>query len=192
MRESFARLQAAPEIRIGVSHIPHWLGARSAVVAGLVAYNVEKHWRKTLHPTLGRKLGFTAEFARAQDCATPEDLADLLLQSASTPPFTPVLRRHGRPVLDGGMVDNVPVHALTPAPLERSQKVLVLVTRPYPRPEYFTVQNGQQTLLYVQPSRRVEISSWDYTRPDLMRPAYEHGLADGARFLERLPHLIAS
>ncbi|MCQ4438538.1 hypothetical protein NO135_26375, partial [Clostridioides difficile] len=64
----FAKLAAAPEIRIGVSHVPRWLGARSAVAAGLVAYNLEKYVRKTLHPTLGRALGFRPEFVRAQAC----------------------------------------------------------------------------------------------------------------------------
>lgn len=107
--EPFAKLAAAPEIRIGVSHVPRWLGARSAVAAGLVAYNIEKYVRKTLHPTLGRTLGFRPEFVRAQACTQVEELADLILQSSCTPPFTPVLRRGGRPVLDGGMVDNVPV-----------------------------------------------------------------------------------
>jgi Patatin-like phospholipase len=99
--EQFATLAQAPEIRIGVSHLPRWLGARSAVAAGLIAYNIEKYVRKTLHPTLGQTLGFHPEFVRAQDCASVEDLADLILQSSSTPPFTPVLRRNGRPVLDG-------------------------------------------------------------------------------------------
>lgn len=187
--EHLARLHQGPEIRIGVSHIPRWLGARSAVVAGLVAYNIEKYGRKSLHPTLGRKLGFHPEFVRVQDCQTPEELADLLLQSASTPPFTPVLRRSGRPVLDGGMVDNVPVHALDTAPADRKQNVLVMVTRPYPRPQMFTVKQGLQTRLYVQPSRPVAISSWDYTRPELMRPAYEQGREDGERFLRDLPKL---
>ena len=110
--DQFSTLQTAPEIRIGVSHLPRWLGARSAVAAGLIAYNIEKYVRKTLHPTLGQTLGFHPEFVKAQECATVEDLADLILQSSSTPPFTPVLRRNGRPVLDGGMVDNVPVSAL--------------------------------------------------------------------------------
>ena len=75
-----ANLQTAPEIRIGVAHIPRWSGPRLAVMAGLVAYNIEKHWLKTLHPRLGRKLGFHPEFVRAQDCGSPEQLADLLLE----------------------------------------------------------------------------------------------------------------
>lgn len=180
--EPFAQLAAAPEIRIGVSHVPRWLGARSAVAAGLVAYNIEKYVRKTLHPTLGRTLGFRPEFVRAQACTRVDELADLILQSSCTPPFTPVLRRGGRPVLDGGMVDNVPVDALDPTPGD----VLVLVTRLYPRPQMFTVAHGEQRRLYVQPSSKVPISSWDYTSPSQMRHAYDLGRRDGEHFLTRV------
>lgn len=180
--EPFAQLAAAPEIRIGVSHVPRWLGARSAVAAGLIAYNIEKYVRKTLHPTLGRTLGFRPEFVRAQACTHVDELADLILQSSCTPPFTPVLRRGGRPVLDGGMVDNVPVDALDPSPGD----VLVLVTRLYPRPQMFTVAHGEQRRLYVQPSSKVPISSWDYTSPSQMRHAYDLGRRDGEHFLTRV------
>lgn len=183
--EPFAKLAQAPEIRVGVSRVPRWLGARASVVAGLVAYNIDKHIRKVLHPTLGRALGFRPEFVRVQDCAVVEELADLILQSSCTPPFTTVLRRNGRPVLDGGMVDNVPVGALDETP----GRVLVLVTRRYPRPQTFVVAHGSQQRLYVQPSRKVPISSWDYTQPALMRPAYDLGRADGEAFLQRLPQL---
>ena len=181
-----AHLQQAPEIRIGVAHIPRWSGPRLAVAAGLLAYNIDKHVLKTLHPRLGRKLGFRPEFVRAQDCASPDQLADLLLQSASTPPFTPVLRRHGRPVLDGGLVDNVPVDALDAAP----GNVLVLVTRRYPRPRRFVLEEGGQRRLYLQPSERVPISSWDYTRPDAMTHAYELGRRDGETFLREWPSIL--
>lgn len=181
-----SHLQQAPEIRIGVAHIPRWSGPRLAVAAGLLAYNIDKHVLKTLHPRLGRKLGFRPEFVRAQDCASPGELADLLLQSASTPPFTPVLRRHGRPVLDGGLVDNVPVDALDAAP----GNVLVLVTRLYPRPRRFVLEQGGQRRLYLQPSQRVPISSWDYTRPDAMTHAYELGRRDGETFLREWPSIL--
>ncbi|WP_244847624.1 patatin-like phospholipase family protein [Caballeronia sp. SL2Y3] len=184
--DRFDELASAPEIRIGVSHLPRWLGARSAVAAGLIAYNIEKYVRKTLHPTLGQALGFHPEFVTAQECATIEDLADLILQSSSTPPFTPILRRNGRPVLDGGMVDNVPVSALDASP----GMVLVMVTRLYPRERMFVVPYGEQRRLYVQPSRKVPISSWDYTSPSQMEHAYDLGRADGEDFLERLPRLL--
>ena len=187
----FPSLQNAPEIRIGVSHLPRWLGARSAVAAGLIAYNIEKYVRKKLHPTLGQSLGFHPEFVKAQECATVDDLADLILQSSCTPPFTPVMRRHGRPVLDGGMVDNVPVGALDASP----GLVLVMVTRVYPRPQMFVVEHGanrDQRRVYVQPSRKVPISAWDYTSPSLMRPAYDLGRTDGEQFLTRLPDLLGA
>ncbi|AKJ69564.1 patatin [Pandoraea thiooxydans] len=179
----FARLrEQAPEIRVAVSHIPRWLGARTALVAGLLAYNVDKHVRHALHPTLGRRIGFSAEYVRVRDCADIEALADLLLQSSCTPPFTPVLRRAGKPVLDGGMVDNVPVDALDAVP----GHVLVLMTRRYPRPQMFTVNLDGQQRWYVQPSEPVPISSWDYTHPELMLPAYQLGRRDGERFLRHL------
>jgi predicted acylesterase/phospholipase RssA len=184
--DSFDKLASAPEIRIGVSRVPRWLGARASIAAGLVAYNIDKHIRKVLHPTLGRTLGFKPEFIRAQDCVVVDELADLILQSSCTPPFTPVLRRDGRPVLDGGMVDNVPVGALDETP----GRVLVMVTRRYPRPQTFLITHGAQQRYYVQPSRKVPISSWDYTQPALMRPAYDLGRADGEAFLERLPQLF--
>ncbi len=184
--DTFSNLASAPEIRIGVSHVPSWLGARSAVAAGLIAYNIEKYVRKSLHPTFGRKLGFRPEFVTAQACSNVEELADLVLQSSCTPPFTPVLRRNGRPVLDGGMVDNVPVDALDPTP----GRVLVMVTRLYPRPQMFVVPHGEQQRLYVQPSERVPISSWDYTNPSQMQHAYDLGRADGERFLVRLPQVL--
>jgi len=178
-----ARLQDAPEIRIGVAHIPRWSGPRLAVAAGLLAYNIDKHLLKTLHPRLGRKLGFRPEFVLAQDCAAPEALADLLLQSSSTPPFTPVLRREGRAVLDGGLVDNVPVDALDNTP----GNVLVLVTRLYPRPSRFVLERHGQRRLYLQPSQRVPVSSWDYTRPEGMMQAYALGRRDGEAFLRDWP-----
>ncbi|PTB21539.1 Patatin [Trinickia symbiotica] len=184
--ERFTDLAKGPEIRIGVSHVPRWLGAHVSVAAGLVAYNIEKYVRKKLHPTLGQALGFRPEYMRAQDCADAVELADLILQSSCTPPFTPVLRRGGKPVLDGGMVDNVPVAALDATP----GRVLVMVTRLYPRPQTFVLAHGAQQRVYVQPSRKVPISSWDYTQPGLMRPTYDLGRADGEAFLRRVPELL--
>ncbi len=186
--EHFDALKRAPEIRVGVSHLPRWLGARSGVAAALLAHNIEKHIRKTLHPTLGRRIGFHREFVRVQDCATVDDLADLILQSSCTPPFTPVLRREGRPVLDGGMVDNVPVDGLDASP----GLVLVMVTRRYPRPQMFLLNHDVQHRLYVQPSTKVPISSWDYTSPSQMQHAYDLGRRDGDAFVSRVPDFISS
>lgn len=132
---------------------------------------------ETLHPRLGRKLGFHPEFVRARGCGSPGQLADLLLQSSSTPPFD------GRPVLAGGMVDNVPVDALDATPGD----VLVLVTRLYPRLRRFVLLHGAQRRFYLQPSQRVPISSWDYTQPGAMIGACDLGRRDGETFLREWP-----
>jgi hypothetical protein len=80
----------------------------------------------------------------------------------------------------------VPVDALDTTP----GRVLVMVTRLYPRPQMFVVRHGEQQRIYVQPSARVPISSWDYTSPQLMPHAYNLGRMDGERFLERLPEVL--
>ena len=111
--ENFKRLKLnAPEIRVQFARIPPWLGPRSAVGVGLLAYNLEKHMLRPLHPSFGLRLGFTQEVAIVQDCQTEEELIDLIIASSCTPPFTPLQYRDGRPTLDGGIVDNVPISAL--------------------------------------------------------------------------------
>lgn len=170
------KLHAGPEILIQVARLPRWLGPRSGTVAGILAYQYEKKVRKVLHPTLGQRLGFHPEVIPVRACRTPDELADLILASSCTPPFTPVFRLHGRPVLDGGMVDNVPVDALPaavpPAP------TLVLLSRRYTRP---LPQRADR--VYVQPSRAVPVKGWDYADPEGIRAAFDLGVEDGERFV---------
>ena len=160
-----------------VARPPRGLPVPVALLVGALAYQFDKKVRRALHPQAARALGFRAEVLRAQDCATPEALADLLLASSCTPPFTPALRLDGRAVLDGGMVDNVPVDAL-PAP---AAPTLVLLTRRYARP----LPQGAARV-YLQPSRPIPVSSWDYTDAPGIRAALELGRADAVELLERL------
>ena len=67
-----------------------------------------------------------------------------------------------------------------------------MVTRLYPRPQMFVVPHGEQRRVYVQPSRKVPISSWDYTSPSQMQHAYDLGRADGEQFLTRMPDLMSA
>jgi len=178
--EHFARLQCtAPEIRVQYARLPRWLGPRSAVLAGLAAYNVEKYWKKSLHPTFGRGLGFTSEVARVQDCRTDVELVSLIIASSCTPPFTPIAYRDGRPTLDGGLVDNVPVDAVD----RHGGPTLVLTTRRYPR---FPTVFRREGRVYVQPSAKAPASSWDYTSPDLYERTWALGRSDGEAFLRAI------
>ncbi len=169
------RLRAGPDIRVLLARLPAWIGPGVGVGLGFLAYNVEKLLAPSVHPELAWRLGFASEVVSLSDCETPEDVADLVLHSSCTPPFTPVYERAGAPVLDGGVVDNVPVSALS----GEDGRTLVLLTRRY-----------DQTLLprvagrtYVQPSQSIPVEKWDYASPDLVCAALELGRRDGEAFL---------
>lgn len=175
--EHFRRLQTtAPELRIRFSRLPSWLGPRRGVVVGLLAYNIEKYARRSLHPTFGRKLGFTSEVGLLQECGTEDELISLIIASSCTPPFTPIEYRDGAPTLDGGLVDNVPVDAVD----VDGGPVLVLTTRRYPGRAPVFMVDGR---IYVQPSEKTPASSWDYTNVAALRATYALGRRDGEAFL---------
>ncbi|QWD79754.1 patatin-like phospholipase family protein [Polynucleobacter sp. MWH-Spelu-300-X4] len=184
LADGFDNLQQAPKIQIGLAQIPSWMGPRSAVAIGLLAYNVEKHIRKSLHPTFGRSLGFKRVFVAAQDCPNLASLVELILQSSCTPPFTPVMYRNGITVLDGGLVDNVPIDGLEPAqPGDAPKEILVLLTRRYKQPNHLVRELPGLRLHYVQPATPVPISSWDYTHQELMPVTYQQGWNDAEKYL---------
>jgi predicted acylesterase/phospholipase RssA len=125
-----------------------------------------------VHPRLAPSLGFSADYVTVRECRTPEALADLVLASSCTPPFTPLFRHGGKPALDGGIADNVPVAALGDTP----GATLVLLSRRYRRLPTHTSR------VYVQPSMAIPVSRWDYTNPAGLQAAYDLGRRDGETF----------
>jgi hypothetical protein len=149
------------------------------VLAGFLAYTLEKHLKGPLHPRWSLALGFRPETARVADCADSRELAELILASSCTPPVLPRMRRNGRPVLDGGLIDNVPAAVLTPA----DEPALVLLSRRYP-PAKLRNRGG---LTYIQPSRDPLVGKWDYTDPKGFLATYRLGREDARRFVEQGP-----
>ena len=179
LADGFDRIQKGPEILIGLAKTPNYLSPKLSVVMGLLAYELEKKFQRPLHPQSGRRLGFSRLFISSKSCANIDELIETILQSSCTPPFTPVLYRDGQAILDGGLIDNVLIDGLTPAaPGEKKQEALVLLTRKYDLPNPFTQELPGLRLTYIQPSQKVPISSWDYSRHDLMPEAYELGKRD--------------
>jgi len=172
---ALARVHAGPDIRMLIGHMPRWLGSRTGFLTAAAAYNFDKRVRRIVHPTAPRALGFWPEVVSVRTCATPEGLADLILASSCSPPMTPRLRWKGRYVLDGGVVDNVPVCALDDTPGE----TLVLLTRRYPALPDIPGRT------YVQPSVKIPVMSWDYTNAEGLQVAYDLGRRDGEAFLTR-------
>ncbi len=175
-REALKRLHGGPEIRILISRPPGWLGPRSATALGILAYSLEKKFRNPVHPGIPSRLGFRPQVLRADQCGTPEDLADLLIASSCTPPFTPITRWEGKVSLDGGLIDNVPVRILDGEP----GRTLVLLTRQYPR-ESIPRVDGR---VYLQPSEPIRITKWDYTNPAGLQEAFDLGRRDGEAFVK--------
>jgi predicted acylesterase/phospholipase RssA len=174
----FDRVRERPyPILVLAAAFPRLVPSGVAVAAGLAAYSIEKAARKrTVHPAFGRAIGFSPVVVDARACATPEELADLIIASSATPPFTPVGRFRGRALLDGGMVDNVP--AFVADALPGVSRNLVLLTRPYPAASV----GRKGSRLYVAPAAPVPVSRWDYTRPDLVQATIALGERDADRF----------
>jgi predicted acylesterase/phospholipase RssA len=177
----FERVVGQPfPIWILAARFPSRMPSSVAVAAGISAYSLEKAVRPAMiHPSWGKRLGFRPFIFDARDCRSAEELADLILASSATPPFTPVGRFRGEALLDGGMVDNVPAFLAEQDPSIKLN--VVLLTRPYP-PQVLG-QTGAR--YYIAPSTPVPIERWDYTRPDRLgatidmgeREASLHGMA---------------
>lgn len=170
------RLRAQPfPVLVLTSAIPVWMGSFAAVGLGLSLYSLEKYLRpRQLHPSFGRSLGFSPQVFDARECERPEDVADLILASSATPPFTPVGRFAGTRLLDGGMVDNVP--AFVAEQISDVRGNLVLLTRPYP--PGVTGRHGNR--LYLAPSAPTPISRWDYTSPERLDATLDMGERESA------------
>jgi predicted acylesterase/phospholipase RssA len=165
---------------------PNWLPTTPAMLVGLAAYNLEKRlYPARVHPLFGRRLGFIPVAFDARDCETPEQLADLILASSASPPFTPVGQYGGQRLLDGGLVDNAP--AFLAEQMAGVRRHLIMLTRPYP--DGVLGRHGNR--LYVGPTRPTPISRWDYTRPDLLDATIAMGERESEIHLARLNALLA-
>lgn len=171
-------LCAIPPARLPIT-VATWLG--------LGAYSLEKRMNpRLLHPELGAKLGFREFVFDARECQTPDEAADLVIASSSTPPFTPVGHFRGMNLLDGGICDNVPATLAERDPNVR--KTLVLLTRPYPAG--VTGERGKR--LYLEPSGEVPIGRWDYREEAPVQETLDLGRADAARYAAQLEAWLAA
>lgn len=172
--EGMQRLLEGPDILVVVTRPPPWLGPRTSVLAGALAWYAERRIGDSVHSVAGRRVGFRAECVSIRTCQTPDDVADLILHSSCTPPLLPYYKRGAGLVLDGGLVTNTPVEFV-----EDARRTLVLLAKTY---QTLPVEPGR---VYVQPSQPPPVQMWDYTSPDLVQRTFDLGRRDGDAFLER-------
>ncbi|HEX8096850.1 MAG TPA: patatin-like phospholipase family protein [Pyrinomonadaceae bacterium] len=159
--------------------------AFAAAALGLCAYTLDHGRRRApgVH-SFARRTGFRPAVFDARDCETADELADLIIASSATPPFTPLGRVRDERLLDGGIISPAPSFLAEEHPgVERS---VVLRTAP-PRP---LGPHDATRRLYVSPSEKLPIGTWDFTRPDLLAATIERGERDAGLYDERLAAFI--
>ena len=177
--ERLAVLKAQADFLIAISRPPRFWPLPVITTIGIGAYQLEKRFRRPVHPTAGRKLGFRPDLIRIADCTDPEALVDALMASAAVPPFMPAGHIGARAALDGGLVDSAPAWAL--AEMEAAgEQTLVLLTRPFA--EVPQVENRT----YVRPSQVIPVSQFTIRNWEGIRFAYELGVRDGENFLRSM------
>lgn len=137
-------------------------------------YGLEKHLTGAVHPRWTRSLGFQPLVRGNRDVASVEELIEIILAASCVPPVLPSPGYRGRRVLDGGLIDNVPVD-LTRG---KTGKTLVLLSKRY-RDELPQVPDR----VYVQPARPIAIDKFDYASPDKLLQAYRQGEEDAQAFV---------
>jgi predicted acylesterase/phospholipase RssA len=157
-----------------MSGYPKWLSGAIGASAALCIYSLEKTLRKDpIHPKWPARAGFKPLIGRATDCHTLQDYISMVLAASCIPPILPEGSFRGRKVLDGGLIENIPVRLADDEPGE----TLVLLSRKYER-ELPTTKK----VTWVQPSEAIKIDKFDYANPKGLQETFELGLSDGHRF----------
>jgi predicted acylesterase/phospholipase RssA len=175
-REALARLHAGPEIEVVVTRPPSWAVAGSCLPLAAVARMMDKRSGDRVHARWGPRFGFRGEWISVRQCATPEEVADLILHSSCTPPATPWYRRDDRPVLDGCVAQDPPFGSRGPG--DGTEETLVLLTRHQPQAALPRLPGRT----YVAPSEPIGVAVWDYTSPEKVQQTFDLGRRDGERF----------
>jgi predicted acylesterase/phospholipase RssA len=171
---ALAQLHQGPEIRILMSCPPRWASRRMAIMLGALAFCVDALEKSAVHTSSGRNIGFKPFYRSVRECATPAELADLIIASSCVPPLTPQATRNGVSVFDGGLVSNVPTELVAAA----GGHTLVLLSR------QFRALPTVPGRTYVQPSQPIQVGAWDYTDHAALQSTFDLGRRDGEAFCE--------
>lgn len=165
------------QLRVALTR-PAWaLGLAGSLVVGTLAYMADKHLWHSIHPRLPKLFGLRQEFIALGQCQSVQEAQVLLTAAAAAPPFIHSRHIGGMPAIDGGYVDNAPIHEQTSA---EKAKTLVLLTRYYPKlPTLFRWRERT----YWQASQRVPVSTWDCTSRTTVRDAFALGERDAEKAL---------
>lgn len=180
------RVRAQPfPVLVLTTAFPRRVPALAAAFIGLCAYNLDQRRKADRRPPIARRVGFRPLVFDARLCSSPDELADLIIATSATPPFTPVGRFRAERLLDGGIIDPAPDFLADSVPgVKRS---LILLTSPRSSGE---LANEGRPRLYIAPQETLPISTWDFTRPDLLQKTIETGERDAELYRQQLTDFI--
>ena len=167
---------ASSELIVAVTRPSRFLGLTGSLLAGSVAYLVDKKLAHGIHPKLRRYLGLKQDFLILNHADSGSAARKLLQAAAAAAPFMSAQKVGGQWGFDGGYADNAPIHTQTETEKTRT---LVLLTRHYPGLPSVFKQLGRT---YWQPSRKVPVSTWDCRPGTSVDSAFELGMEDAQRF----------
>jgi predicted patatin/cPLA2 family phospholipase len=164
--------QSATRLQVAVTQPARWLGLHGTVVAGLLAYMIDKHIKHSIHPQLPKYLGLRQAFEWLDAPSSAPAMRQLLSAAGAAPPFMrPVALPMGW-AIDGGFTDNAPIPQQS---AQEAASTLVLLTRFYPKlPALFQWQGRN----YLQASRAIPVSTFDCTHKASVRDAFALGVND--------------
>ena len=163
---------AKSQLQIAVTLPGRLLGLTGSLVAGSIAYMLDKKIAHSIHPKLPRYLGLRQKFFNLNECDSAHEARELLAAAAAAAPFMKAQKIDGHWGMDGGYTDNAPIPVQTP---EAADRTLVLLTRHYPDlPQKFFYERRK----YWQPSQKIPVSTWDCRPTTTVDFAYQLGLSD--------------
>ncbi|WP_426701469.1 patatin-like phospholipase family protein [Rhodanobacter sp. Col0626] len=178
--QTFEAIRNAPSrLQVAITRPARALGLGGSIMAGTLAYLIDKHVWNRLHPRLPRLLGLRHEFLELQKCTDVADARNLLVAAAAAPPFLSAQRIDGRHAIDGGYLDNAPIPPQTSA---GKTATLILLTRHHPKLPTLFRSNGRH---YWQPSGRIPVSTWDCTPRATVHAAFALGRQDARCLLDQ-------
>ena len=165
------KIAAGPAFQVFVS-LPSPRAPRLHAMLAGGGYEVEKAILKRPRTALARALGMRGLRIDARQAAREGRLHDLVAAAATIPPVFRIPEWDGRPVTDGGMLDQAP------RPDPDGGRTLFLMTRGYAR----LPESGPREA-YVVPSAHPAGNKIDFTDPGTLRNAWELGERDGRAWL---------
>lgn len=164
-----------PQFQILLAHPPTTSGAATAGTLAALLYEVELHLKSSPDFSWPQMAGIGSSLIDARAVARDGRLAELVMAAATIPPIFECPLWDGRPVIDGGMVSQIPM------PEPDSGKTLVMLTREYRNlPE---AETGDR--VFVSPSRETPADKIDFSDPGKIEKTWDLGERDGRAFLGR-------